>query len=102
MVDGFVQGQFKYNKFDFFLAASASNTTHQRDGLYQNGGFPDNSLGESEELSFMNYGAKSGLTYKLSGRHLFNANAGYLTKAPNLRNSFSNSRENNKDRKSVV
>jgi len=95
VVDGFVQGQFKYNKFDFFLAASASNTTHQRDGLYQNGGFPDNSLGESEELSFMNYGAKGGLTYKLSGRHLFNANAGYLTKAPNLRNSFSNSRENN-------
>ena len=43
----------------------------------------------------MNYGTKGGLTYKLSGRHLFNVNAGYLTKAPNLRNSFSNSRENN-------
>ena len=94
-IDGFVQGQFKYNKVDFYLAATISNTSHQRDGLFQNGGFPDNSLGKSDKLSFTNYGAKGGLTYKLTGRHLFDVNAGYVTKAPNLRNSFSNSRENN-------
>ena len=95
IIDGFVQGQFKYNKVDFYLAATISNTSHQRDGLFQNGGFPDNSLGKSDKLSFTNYGTKGGLTYKLTGRHLFDVNAGYVTKAPNLRNSFSNSRENN-------
>ncbi|MCI2229277.1 TonB-dependent receptor [Polaribacter sp. MSW13] len=95
VIDGFAQGQFKYNKVDFYVAANVSRTTHQRDGLFQNGGFANNSLGKSEELSFTNYGAKGGVTYKLSGRHLFDVNAGYLTKAPNLRNSFSNSRENN-------
>ncbi|QNM85448.1 TonB-dependent receptor [Polaribacter pectinis] len=95
VIDGFVQGQFKYNKVDFYLAANVSRTSHQREGLFQNGGFANNSLGKSEELSFTNYGAKGGFTYKFSGRHLFNVNAGYLTKAPNLRNSFSNSRENN-------
>ena len=95
VIDGFVQGQFKYNKVDFFVAANISKTSHQREGLFQNGGFANNSLGDSEKLSFTNYGAKAGATYKLSGRHLFDFNGGYLTKAPNLRNSFSNSRENN-------
>ena len=94
VVDGFIQSQFRYNKFDFFLAASVSNTSHQRDGLFQNGGFADNSLGKSEKLTFTNFGSKGGFTYKASGRHLINLNAGYLTKAPYLRNSFSNSREN--------
>ena len=95
VVDGFLQGQFKFNKVDFYLAASISNTSHQRDGLFQNGGFTESSYGKSEELNFTNYGAKGGMTYKISGRHIFDINAGYLTKAPNLRNSFSNSRENN-------
>ena len=95
VVDGFLQGQFKFNKVDFYVATSISNTSHQRDGLFQNGGFPENSLGKSEQLNFTNYGAKSGMTYKITGRHILDINAGYLTKAPNLRNSFSNSRENN-------
>ena len=95
VVDGFLQGQFKFNKVDFYLATSISNTSHQRDGLFQNGGFTETSYGKSEELNFTNYGAKGGMTYKISGRNIFDINAGYLTKAPNLRNSFSNSRENN-------
>ena len=95
VLDGFAQWQFKYNKVDFYAAANVSRTSHQREGLYQNGGFENSSYGKSEELSFIDFGAKTGLIYKLSGRHLFDVNAGYLTKAPNLRNSFSNSRENN-------
>ena len=95
VLDGFAQLQFKYNKVDFYAAANVSRTSHQREGLYQNGGFENSSYGKSEELSFIDFGAKTGLIYKLSGRHLFDVNAGYLTKAPNLRNSFSNSRENN-------
>ena len=95
VVDGFLQGQFKFNKVDFYVATSISNTSHQRDGLFQNGGFPENSLGKSEQLNFTNYGVKGGMTYKITGRHIFDINAGYLTKSPNLRNSFSNSRENN-------
>jgi hypothetical protein len=64
--------------------------------LYENGRFTgDRSYGNSEKLNFVNYGVKGGLTYKLSGRHLFTANLGYRTKAPTVRNSFSNSRENN-------
>ena len=93
--DSFVQAQFKYKKFDFFTGGSLSHTTYSRTGFFQNGNFPNNSLGESPMLEFTNFGFKSGGTYKLSGRHLFTLNAGYFTRAPNLRNSFSNSRQNN-------
>ncbi|CAM1358855.1 TonB-dependent receptor [Tenacibaculum litoreum] len=92
---GFAQLQFKYNKVDFYVAGQANNTTHQREGLFQNGYFPTNSYGKSKKLDFFNYGAKGGLTYKISGRHLIDINGGYITKAPSLRNSFANSRANN-------
>lgn len=94
IVSGFLQGQFKYNKFDFYVSATATNTQYQREGLYQNAAYSDNSFGKGEKLSFTGIGAKAGVTYKLTGKHLFNLNAGYLTKAPSLRNTFSNSREN--------
>lgn len=97
VISGFAQAQFKYNKVDFFLAAQASQTKYQRVGLYQNGYFPEEgrSLGASEEVDFTNYGAKGGLVYKISGRHLIDVNAGYLTKAPTIRNTFANARQNN-------
>lgn len=94
---GFVQAQFKYNKVDFYAAASVSNTSHQREGYYKNGKFANgnDSFGKSEKPTFTNYGFKAGGTYKITGRHLVDVNAGYLTKAPTLRNTFSNSRVNN-------
>ncbi len=97
ILNGFVQAQFKYNKIDFYVAASVSNTTHLRDGYYLNGKFvaENASFGTSEKPSFTNYGFKGGATYKFTGRHLVDANVGYLTKAPTLRNTFSNSRVNN-------
>ncbi len=96
-IGGFVQAQFKYSKIDFYAAASISTTSHNRDGFYQNGKFATGnaSLGKSKKPSFTNYGFKSGATYKINGRHLVDINAGYLTKAPTLRNTFSNSRVNN-------
>lgn len=94
VVEGYSQVQFKYNKTDFYVAASINNTQYQREGIYQNGGFPNNSLGKGEKLSFFGFGAKGGLTYKISGKHILDVNAGYITRAPNLQNVYSNSREN--------
>lgn len=94
-IDAFAQAEFKYKTVDFYIGLAGSQTSYQRIGLYQNGSFPDNSLGESEKMDFTNFGAKGGLTYKISGRHLINLNAAYLTKAPTIRNTFSNSRQNN-------
>lgn len=93
---GFAQAQFKYRRVDFFLAAQASQTSYQRNGLFENGYFPGaRSFGKSEKLDFTDYGAKGGVTYKVTGRHLFDLNAAYMTKAPGIRNTFANARQNN-------
>jgi len=94
VLSGFAQAQFKYNKVDFFLAGSYTATEYQREGLYQTETYADNSLGKGRKLSFGGVGAKGGFTYKFSGKHIFNVNTGYLTKAPSIRNTFTNSREN--------
>ncbi|WP_075340341.1 carboxypeptidase-like regulatory domain-containing protein [Tenacibaculum agarivorans] len=95
VMNGFVQGQFKFNKVDFYVAADITRTSHQREGLYQSGRFENNSLGKSEKQDFTTFGAKGGITYKISGRHILDFNAGYLEKAPTIRNTFTQVRESN-------
>ena len=94
ILNGYAQAQFTYKKLDYYISGSYTNTQYQREGLYQNGAFPDSSFGKGEKLSFTGFGAKGGLTYKVSGKHLLNVNGGYITRAPSLRNTYSNSREN--------
>ena len=94
VLTAYAQAQFTYNKFDYYVSGSVSQTQYQREGLYQNGAFPDTSLGKGETLNFTGFGAKGGITYKLSGKHLLVANGGFISKAPSLRNTYSNSREN--------
>ncbi|PHK33708.1 TonB-dependent receptor, partial [Nostoc linckia z16] len=93
--DGFTQFKFSYAKADFYLGQSFSRTEYRREGLYQNGIYLNNSLGKSNKLIFENFGFKGGVTYKLSGRHMLDFNGAYLTKAPTLRNAFTNARLNN-------
>lgn len=95
IANAFVQTQFKYKKVDFYSSLMLAIKSHQREGLYKNGRFLNNSLGKSERIHFTNFGIKGGITYKITGRHLLDFNAGYLTNAPTVRNSFSNVRENN-------
>lgn len=94
VLGSFLQAQFKYNKVDFFVAGSTTTTEYQREGLYQTETYKDNSLGKGRKLKFNGFGVKGGLTYKATGNHIFDLNAGYLTKAPTIRNTYSNSREN--------
>ncbi|WDF63643.1 carboxypeptidase-like regulatory domain-containing protein [Flavobacterium sp. KACC 22763] len=94
-LDVFAQFKFSYNKTEFFLAQSYSMSDYQREGLYQNGLYATNSLGKSEKVNFENFGFKGGFTYKISGKQLLFFNAAHFTRAPSLRNTFSNSRLNN-------
>jgi hypothetical protein len=95
VISGYAQAQFKYNKVDFFLSASLTNTEYQREGLWEHSRFLGAaSLGKGEKLSFTGFGVKGGFTYKITGKHVLDVNAGYITRAPSLRNTFSNSREN--------
>jgi hypothetical protein len=82
------QGAFTYNKIDFFVAASLTGTEFWRTGNYRNGVHPNNSKGDSQKYTFLNYGIKGGVTYKLTGRHYFQATGFYQTKAPYFTNTF--------------
>ena len=82
------QGQFSYNKVDFFVGASYVETTMWRDGHYKNGRFPNRSEGVSAKKSFQNGSIKGGATYKIDARNYLYANAMYQTRAPFYRNAY--------------
>jgi hypothetical protein len=95
-LEAFTQFKFTYDKIDFYLGQSFSKSSYQRDGLYKNGYYPDNSLGKSQKMDFDNFGFKGGATYKITGQHYFDVNAVYMTKAPNHKDVFPNARLNNR------
>lgn len=95
IVSGYAQAQFKYNKFDFYISGNATNTQYQREGVFENGSFPGHaSFGKGKNVTFMGFGGKGGITYKISGKHILDINLGYISKAPSIQNTYSNSREN--------
>ena len=58
---------YSYNKkrIESFIGLNLSNTTFWRNGKMQNGRFPNQSLGNSEKQTFINYGLKFGFYIKL-------------------------------------
>ncbi len=95
-INGFLQGQFKLKRVNFFLGGTVSQTSYQRNGLFENGYFPGNdSFGKSEALNFMNYGVKGGTTIAINGHHFIKLQGAYFNKAPTIRNAFANARYNN-------
>ncbi len=92
-----VFGQLAYerSKWKLFISGNYLITTYQREGLFDNQRFENNSFGESEELSFSDYGAKFGFSYNLGSRHYLTLNGGVRTMAPTLQNVFVNVREQN-------
>ncbi|MEO0528266.1 MAG: TonB-dependent receptor, partial [Bacteroidota bacterium] len=93
--DVFAQLGLNFNKWNGFISGAYTHTDYQRDGLFLNERFLDNSFGASEKVQFSNYGFKGGFTYKIDGRHWITAHGGYLIKAPLLQNVFVNPRESN-------
>jgi len=89
-------GRFYYPKVDFFTSAYVSGSQLWREGLFQNGRYPDNSLGDSEKKTFLNIGVKAGVTYKYTGKHYFDVNAAYYTAPPMITNVFMAPRISNK------
>ena len=84
----FAQAEYSLKKFDFYAAVELSDKMFHREGLYQTGRFPDNSLGKSSVNNFVNYAFKGGAVYKVSGRQFITLNGAYLTQAPGSRNAY--------------
>lgn len=88
MTKGFIQCQVTTARADLFAALEISARGYYRDGRMQNGLFPFQSLGSSELLSFTNYGLKTGLTHKFSGRKYLYMQAAVANRAPLFENVF--------------
>ena len=95
IIDVFTQFKLNIKRWDIYFAQNASYTDYQREGLYKNGLYANDSYGKGEKLQFENWGLKAGALYRIKGNHLIDANVAYYTKAPSLRNSFANARLNN-------
>lgn len=82
-IGGLVKADYTLdNNLDLYLGLGLSNTSFYRTGNMRVGKFPDNSYGDSEKQSFLNYNLTGGLTYKITGRHIVYANGAYVTRAP--------------------
>lgn len=88
---------FTYPKIDFHVGGQVGATELWRVGFMKNGRFPTNSEGKSAVKSFIEGGAKAGITYKATGRNylvlngeLVNSEPGVLNVflAPRIRNSY--------------
>ena len=88
----FVQSDFVYDKIDFYVGGSFSYDEFWRTGHMRNGKFPENSFGDSEKQNFLNFGLKGGATYKITGRHMIDANILYMTRAPYFRTAYVSAR----------
>ncbi len=83
-----VQQQLNLDRVDLFASFSGGMTQYWRKGNYRNGRFPENSYGVSEKQNFLDIAAKTGITYKINGRNYLFANAGYMQRPPNYRESY--------------
>jgi hypothetical protein len=87
--------RFNSSRINGYAGGSYTLTHYQRDGKFKHEAYPTSSYGKSKKQRFSSGNLKGGLTYKITGKHLLQANAAWLNRAPNLRNSFSNPRETN-------
>jgi hypothetical protein len=78
-----------------YLGGKIQLREYQREGLFQNGGFAENSLGLSTPVRFQTWDAKGGIQWAITGRHFLSLNGFIFQTPPSLRSVFPNPRENN-------
>ncbi|MFN8300977.1 MAG: TonB-dependent receptor [Saprospiraceae bacterium] len=92
---GWAQAQFSLPRFTIFAGGEYNYLKFWRTGYMQNGRAVNNSLGESEKLSFNTWGAKAGIVFKANGRNYLYANGFYGTRPPQFRDVFLSPRTRN-------
>jgi len=86
--NAWIQNEYTSSKVDFYYGARLAYTTFQRKGHMMNGRYPDSSYGKGKQHNFMDFAFKTGMTYKISGRHFLTANVSYSTEAPLPNNAY--------------
>ncbi len=83
------------NSWQVYLGGKIQIREYQREGLFQNGGFAEDSYGQSAPMRFQTWNAKGGIQWAITGRHFIALNGFVFKDPPTLRNVFPNPRENN-------
>ncbi|MEY8020607.1 carboxypeptidase-like regulatory domain-containing protein [Muriicola sp. SD30] len=92
--NSFLQARFDWKQCDFYVAGEYAEKSFQRDGLFLNERFIDNSFGKGEKVQFQSWGIKGGLSYGLTSRHWIKAFAYAGNEPPPLKYAYINPREN--------
>jgi len=92
--ESFLQARFFWKQWDIFVAMDYAERDFQRNGLFLNERYLQNSFGRGEWKRFRNTSLKGGLTYRLTSRHWFKTHAYLGTRAPLLKSLYINPREN--------
>ena len=79
-------------KWELFASVKGDYFQFQRDGKMRNGRAPENSYGKGDTHTFLTYGAKGGIIFKLDGRNSFIGHAFYGTEAPRPYDAYISSR----------
>ena len=75
--------------WDMYLGLQLSATQIWREGLFNNGAFPDElSFGADQKHNFFDPSVKAGVTYAINGRNHIVANMAYLNEAPQSRDIY--------------
>jgi hypothetical protein len=93
----FAQVEKTISQFDIFVSTNYSRVQMWREGNFWSGdlNYKENSLGTSDKRVFNNYNVKGGVNYRITGRHNVFVNAGAFSRAPYMRNVFTDSRYGN-------
>ena len=77
-LNAFIQTSYRSKKTDAFIGLAFASNSYFRNGIYENGFYPQNaSIGKSKVASFHLPAFKTGFTYKFSGRHVVLLNVNY-------------------------
>lgn len=87
-VDVFAQVEKNWQRLEGYAGIDLSHTSFWRDGHLQNGRFPSESLGQSSKESFLGFGVKAGVIYKISGRQFITSNTAFIVRPPATNAAF--------------
>lgn len=94
-VEGWANAAFNFGDFSANASARLGGVRFWKEGLVRNGLFPEDSKGDSDKFSSLDYAAKIGLAYVISGKMRIYANAGYFNEPPKFNQAFISPRTRN-------
>lgn len=94
-LNSFLQLRYERPSWEALAAASFTRTQYQREGYFRNERYPETSSGSGEPVSFTDLMIKGGFRYHIGGRHWGSLYGSVGSRAPLLKHTFINPRENN-------